>query len=127
MPIVSRSTSTDSSHLTLDIPTRPVPSALRTSFLQGYSPWIPKRCPNHFSLPNFVSLNHLMLVWRITLLRLLLVQLRAVHSVPNKQALCVISGLLLRVKKIFALLGCDGAQIDSYLPTFRDPSRNVGK
>ena len=80
-----------------------------------------KNCPNYLSLPNFVSLNHLMLVWRITLLRLLPMQLHALHSIPNKQALCVISGLRLGVKKIFVLLGCYAAQIDSYLPTFRDP------
>ena len=57
-PMFFRSSSSDSLHLTLGIPTRRVPSGLRRlSFMLWPSYWILKRCPSHCNLPIFITLT----------------------------------------------------------------------
>ena len=57
MSIFFTSSSPDSSHLNLGLPTRRLPFALRTvRFLQGSSSCILKRCPSHLNLPIFITL-----------------------------------------------------------------------
>jgi len=57
-PIVFRSSSTDSGHLNLGVPTRRMPCGLRTeSSQQGSSSCILKSCPSHLRLPIFITLT----------------------------------------------------------------------
>jgi gas vesicle protein len=57
-PIFVRSSSTDSSRLSLGFPTCQLPSGFRTvNFLQGPSACILNRCPIHLSLHNFITLT----------------------------------------------------------------------
>jgi hypothetical protein len=60
-PIIFRSSSTDSSHLTLGFPTHRVPSGLRTvSFLQGSSSCILQRCPSHSQYSCFYHFKYVL-------------------------------------------------------------------
>jgi hypothetical protein len=55
MPIVFRSSSTESSHLIAGLPTRWVPSGLcRVNFLQGFCSCILKKCPSHHNHPTLI-------------------------------------------------------------------------
>jgi hypothetical protein len=58
-PIFFRTSSTDSSHLSLGFPRRRVPSSSsRVSFLWGSSSCVLKRCPSHFYLPIFITSSY---------------------------------------------------------------------
>ena len=98
MPMFYTSFSTDPSHINLCFPKYHVPSELSTvSFLQGSSSCILNRCPNHLTLPIFITLTVRFIVEGIKLVTVS----RSPHTIIGNWTYMILNILLSKIRNTF--------------------------